>query len=424
MKHNEQDSLIEHIRTVMYNHHEPYVLGSWERFNRQKLEKEYEQQFLWLRRIAAILLLTAAGFYVWFQPSKELTPPQMGAVEQPEQLPDSNVEFPSAFELSDSDNELITANRLPDVSEINDDQITGHKPGPGSDEILLPLSTREIPSSWLKIHQSWVKFTNAGTPGVREKPKQTTQNNDPLTWTPGWHALAETRQRNHYRADAELIQAVTRSDKNLFEVGLTYLPILNFHESQALPGMAGGLSAGWHITDNLTITSGLLVSQNNLKYDIGHGSLMHKFESTEQTLATIGEPRHIQVNLLSLELPIGIRYSINNQFSLSAGISSVTYLRERYNYEFEQELHVQVITDNPQEPTTRAVRATQTMQQKEPSFNATDWAAFYTFSVGYRFGVADRSTFTLEPFLKIPNQQVASRDIRYTTGGVQLTLTF
>lgn len=131
---------------------------------------------------------------------------------------------------------------------------------------------------------------------------------------------------------------------------------------------------------------------------------------------------------LRLEIPLSFRYFLTEHFSVSAGISSVAYLKENfdYTYEYQQQIQVFVVdeTTGTQPLTTRLVTLTESQTQSEPSLNGMDLAAFYTFTVGYQYDIANRHTVSFEPFLKIPTGQLTSRDIQYTTGGIQLKIHF
>lgn len=435
MYRREQDPLTEHIRTVLYEHQEPYQLGSWEGFSRYKLQKQKKNRHAYLLRAAAVLLVSAAGLFTWLQTEQDVPthlaqelPPV--PAEQPAlplgELPPVDVAIPSVFDEHErpSLRENWNANGTAMLNNAGDTE-----PGRAAYDESAYISYRPVAAQRISETDRFHALAKAHLPLLSpDSETMETPRRTPNTYRTNSNSeLLANSYSSSYPADDDIARYVPVQSRELFSFGLAYAPLMNIHESQASLGMSGGIYTGWNITEKISVTSGLMLAQNQLKYGMEHGTLMQDFSETERTLsAPAGDLSHIRADLLTLEIPLGVRYSITDQFSFSAGISSVTFLKERYDYEFEFEQSVQVFTTESDriDARTEIVRYSETHQQSERSFNSTDWAAFYTFSLGYRFDVADRHTLSLEPFLKIPNRNLASRDIKYTTGGMQLTLSF
>ncbi|MCC5940682.1 MAG: hypothetical protein JJU37_04005 [Balneolaceae bacterium] len=433
MEHNRQENLTEHIRTVLYDHHEPYVLGSWERFNHHKLKKKKDFRNKYLLRAAAVLLISAAGFFAWFQSGQyassgladaffPVSPEQQPVIIE---MPPPVIELPSVFDTVEhpSRTEMVHANTQAMQDKSEEIQIDRTTFSEATNINYQPVTAFRLSESnqfhtLAKAHFPPIS-AETGTPEMMRHDASSNQTDGELAHTFNSNTTGE-----------DIIRYLPKQPREQFSFGLAYAPLMSIHESQAFPGMSGGISTDWNISDKFSISSGLILAQNQLKYDAGHGTLMQQFEDSDsdQTLATTaGDVNHIRADLLSLEVPLSIRYAITDQFSISAGISSVTFLKEHYDYEFEFEQHIQVFAsdgDKRDIPRTEVVRFSETHQQSERSFNSIDWAAFYSFSFGYRFDVSQNHTLSLEPFLKLPNRNFASRDIRYTTGGMQVTLSF
>ncbi|MEX2396919.1 MAG: hypothetical protein WD491_07835, partial [Balneolales bacterium] len=206
---------------------------------------------------------------------------------------------------------------------------------------------------------------------------------------------------------------------------LAYAPLMNVHDSQTSWGMGGGFNTDWNFAENLSLSSGLFVAQNQLKYSNDNGSSTMRM--SDETMQSPGDLTYMQVDLVSLEIPLNLKYSLSDHFSVSAGLSSVAYLKEDYNYTFEHEQQIQVFGEaetNGSGPATTTVTLSESQSQSEPSLNKMDLAALYTFSIGYQHEIANRNTVSLEPFIKIPTGSLTSRDIKYTTGGIQMKIYF
>lgn len=70
--------------------------------------------------------------------------------------------------------------------------------------------------------------------------------------------------------------------------------------------IGAGLSVEWNLYDNLTLTSGINIAQNQLEY------------SDDQRIATIGAEKYndvvLELDLLSLEIPISLQYLKTDRF--------------------------------------------------------------------------------------------------------------
>lgn len=414
MKKSRKNSFENHIREVLLEHKEPYVLGSWERFQRHSEMQKKQRIRKSILLIAASILLIFTFGYSWFSII------QTGNVEMtldiPVHIPEPDITNPgnllNPFSSQDQpvpDNNNVTSNKSEQLQYISSDKEPGNRYITNASLISVkPIEEYTLTEEIQK------RNINKAIYAIQDGKARTSEKE---------YGNTETNRRP---ADDIFTNAVKHQHPKDFTFSMAYASVLNLHDSNTDLGVGGGFYTGWNVTDKIALSSGVFISQNQLRYNMEYGSLMRTFEEGEATLAAAVDLSHIQVNLVSLEIPLNISYSLNDRFSVSAGLSSVTYLKEQYEFTFEYEQTIQVLTttNNGIEYRTEQVTFSETLQQKEPSLNGMDLAAFYTFSVGYQREIAGLQTVSIEPFLKMPTGRLTSRDIKYTTGGLQLRIFF
>lgn len=418
MSRNHRQPLTDRIREVMLDHREPYVLGSWERFQKYRQIKKRNHLLKNGLRIAASVLIIFSLMYA--QNFVDVGQKSLVGDEQPGKQPEI-IQNPFLTPFGAED---LFGDRLP--GEADDAEDDGPIERNNTISAATDIDMMDI-SSIKRKTVSKETFTGNATITAPEFPSSEEERSESdKIKTRALHKHSGIAHSQHSVSGKEVPAAISGSSKKDFTFSVGYASVVNMHDSQADFGMGGGFYSDWNFSDRLAISSGMFIAQNQLTYSRDHENLRSTMES-ETTLSTADNLKHIQVDLISMEIPLHIRYSIHENISVSAGISSVTFLKESYNYNFEYEQQIQVFDDQEESDpglVTRVVTFSETKQESERSMSGMEWAAFYTFSAGFQHKFADRHTISFEPFVKIPTGQVASRDIRYTTGGLQLKLTF
>jgi len=304
--------------------------------------------------------------------------------------------------------------------------------GSSDDDLLPEWYVSELLPSIDRRSIVYQVFTESGmeiTSGTTENHQPHPTDQSRSEWIRNLHA---SHLHAHVLSEPPLVQETdiqrpAQIGKKEVEFSLAYAPLMNVYDSQTDWGIGGGFFTDWNFSDNMALSSGLFIAQNQLKYRNEHGSLARLSENNTLT-SMPGNLASMQVDLVSLEIPLSFRYYLTDQFSVSAGISSVAYLKENFDYTYEYQQQIQVFetgdTAGPQPMTTRMVTLTESHTETEPSLTGMDLAAFYTFTIGYQYNIAERQKISVEPFLKLPTGQLTSRDIQYTTGGLQLKIHF
>ncbi|MEX0929009.1 MAG: hypothetical protein WD266_01200 [Balneolales bacterium] len=401
MNQNNRHKLTDHIREVLQDHEEPYVLGSWEKFERQQSKGGKLSSGKTIFSIAASVFLILSSLLAWYLVNQTAS--------------DQYVEEPTPDRPE----------RIEDKMNDGENLVYQEDSQPSGGESKHPSPPPEIPME-SNLHSLTDGLTPYANTTVIQQAASVLQPVS-ITAMPGLLDIQPDDDPiiRRYVQAGDIRRSAIRQSKKPVNFSVGYASLMNIHNSQADLGIGGGFYTDWNFAGNLALGSGLFIAQSKLKYS-DEGSMTMALDN-EATMTSSGDLASVHVDLVSMEVPLNFRYFITDQFSVSAGISSLAYLKEDYNYTFETQQNIQVFGDAASgegEPRTRQVTLTESRKQTEPSLSGIDLAALYTFSIGYQVDIANRHTVSLEPFLKIPTGRMTSRDIKYTTGGLQMKLFF
>ncbi len=403
---------IEQIRNNLQEYEEPYRLGAWEEFKRYRQAKYRATQLRWIAAAAAAVLVALSASYlvtdVTVRTSEQITeaPPEQtehpdpgtDAILQPI-IPPEEPADESGFAVEEHLPETVPAEPIPpEVIEPESD--------PPEEAWLFSdlLAYRQIPH--------WDEYTAL---------RQRTDESD-LTLSK-FHTIPVLADDDSFRNDRYITEADLSSLKYHtpgLSIGLAYSPLLNFHQSATDWNVGGGLTVDWNFMENLSLSSGLFVAQSQLEFRTDHVLV----SGTRQPVSSA----NMEIDFLSLEIPLNLQYSMTERFFVSGGITSASFLKEQYTYHYEmQEMSTtMVFIDGEYQPVTQLVTLQETAAQSEPSLSSFNPLAFYNFSFGYSFDEAGngRFTITIEPFFKMPARSLSTRSVNYSTGGLQLKIAF
>lgn len=448
------DDLFDHIRKELNDHEEPYVLGSWERFEKHREQANRKRKrMLFFRAAAAVLIAGLISVYLWIAfsssaaveqisgqqqpaigepgaPAIEATPQELfsGAAPESRRTDSSGAESPVAasrpVEESSSpaeDAEFIERSAEPASSA----------PDPGAQ----PPSGRETPfydsSKFYALYpiQPVHLMDTYLYPGADESIENTFTDAKPASVTQS-SRTDQIVQSSSLVTKEDLQSPGRKSDRDAVTFSVAYASMMNIHDSETDLGSGAGMYADWNFAPRFTLSTGLAISQNNLSYRDRQEQFLAAAELPEVKVSAVEDPvvmsgdqlSSVQLNFLNLEIPFDLRYHISDRFSISAGFSSVTFLREEYDYTFEWAHRPQTFGSsmNESEIPESVVTYRTSHKESEPALSEINWGAFYTFSAGYQHKIFNDYTLSFEPFFRIPAGRVSSRGIRYSTGGLQL----
>lgn len=396
---------INQIKQTLQAYEEPYHLGAWNQFIQFRKARKMQTINRWLA--AACVLIALSAFWL-YEPGKITVEPIADAlpqVIQPEQITPVPAPLPETTTAEDDDSSQTVDE---DVIEKSVDSVTPE------DLPILPDSPVEPQSAIL-----------ASVPGQdlrseNMKPEMIGLNLLTSRYVPDLkrfgHDSEDIDERKVTRND--LLHA--RSGRHL-SFGLAYSSLLNVHQSSTNWNVGGGLTVKWDLNETFALSSGFNLAQSRLQYDHEPVTLASVSQSDISSSA-------MEIDFLSLEIPLNLQYSITDRVFLSAGISSASFLRERYRYDYQYREFMTTMEeiDGEMVLVSQMVTISKSETTSEPSLSTFKLFAFYNISAGYSLGRRGENRFilTFEPFIKIPTGSFAAGNISYTTGGLQLQISF
>ena len=176
-------------------------------------------------------------------------------------------------------------------------------------------------------------------------------------------------------------------------------------------GLGAGVSTDFRLGKKFKLSTGLGLMQNNLTYNqnIRNGSLLaaanSSYANTPATGSIIQNPTlsSMDTRLVALDVPVNLTYSFlpgKNSISVSAGISSSTFVKEAYDYHYSTSTN-----------TTQNIK----------SFNNFNFAKTLNVSAGFAYPLG-KNKLQIEPFLKYPLGGLGSQQLFFGSAGINLKL--
>jgi hypothetical protein len=399
---------IEQIKENLLEYEEPYQLGAWENFVRYRKAKVHAKMITWIPAAAASLLFALLASYWLIAPSHQTTDLIATEPLEPLELPETGPEViipeftpleKSVVETYASTEDTLQQPYHPDEHQAGQTESTA---AILSGRYTDLISLRHIPL-----------LDDISSP-------KTDSDTKPRTWAASSVIRTERSEAYEERTLTSADLSAAQTYRSALSFGLAYSPLLNIHQSATDWNIGAGLSVQWDFMENLSLSSGLYIAQSQLRFSGDEVPLT----STVQTF----DSANMEIDFLSLEIPMNLQYSLNDRFFFSGGISSASFLRENYSYHYQyQEMsRTQLFIEGEYREVSQWVTLSGTETASEPSLSSFHPLAFYNFSLGYNVDQAGHGKFTItiEPFFKLPARSFSSRKISYSTGGLQLKIVF
>ncbi len=187
--------------------------------------------------------------------------------------------------------------------------------------------------------------------------------------------------------------------------------------SESNLNFGAGFSSDIRLSKNIKLSTGLNLANNKLDFNQNiPGSTNKSFQdlrllsntSTSQTTIS-----HYKAELLSLDIPLNIKYTIKPDQSdlyILAGLSSGTYLQEVYG------ARLQTFSNSG------SFNAATTDEQITKKLEHFDLARTLNVSFGFSAKLSKSQKITIEPFLKYPLAGLGTENIKFGSSGVNIKL--
>lgn len=232
---------------------------------------------------------------------------------------------------------------------------------------------------------------------------------------------------------------VPDSAKNIrqrFNLGVSFSTLYNY-ASQTIDSdlnYSGGIVSEFKILPRLSMHTGLIISRQYFTTQDGRHLLPALAANKQESNYTLTylKSNSNRVELVGLDVPLNIEYQIKN-ISLTAGISSFTYIQEKYHARYSAEyiysgrentiryevnaIEYDAGVNNP------VITRNESIKTSYDPLNQMDLANILNLAVGYHF-TFDHSRLVIQPYMKHPLGNLTSRDIRFGSRGIQLKYQF
>jgi hypothetical protein len=125
--------------------------------------------------------------------------------------------------------------------------------------------------------------------------------------------------------------------------------------------------------------------------------------------------------LLTIDIPVDVRYHVSKSFYTSVGVSYVGVLDQT-----QENYFVNGINENTSANNGQAVSSPENVKQtfKGSAVNTNDFNGFVNLSIGKKMTVGKKLSIAVEPFVKLPVGGLKSTDFNYTNGGLKVVTSF
>ncbi len=216
------------------------------------------------------------------------------------------------------------------------------------------------------------------------------------------------------------------------DVGVELASVSNYSTEGTGNGVnfGGGIAAAYHITDNIRVTTGVLIAKQSIDYAPQNNYEMAYADYAELNSAYVANNQVVEnvsssaseVSFVAIDIPLNVQFK-HKRISFSTGFSSLLYVQEKYNRTYNT-----VVSNKTYNTETRSYdihNSVETISKDETSepFNRFDFARLLNVSVGYDIPMA-KGGITVEPYLKYPLGKIGSREVTMGAGGVALRYIF
>lgn len=420
----EHNELIHRLAERLRNHTEPYKDGAWERF-----EATYgkRRRALWPYWSAAAVLLAVVGSYWLTRHSDEFLIRRQHAQE--DVVLQSAI--PPAYEDSAPDEAVPAA-----IPQVAARPAVSPKPATTLEWGHADTVQRSIAVASEALHgEVPMKET------VAEADNVPTPANEPQRLAV---AVGQNQpEEQSGMAQGIFVQTPQEQDGGMakWDLGLMISPSLT---SESV-NIGGGLTVAYRITDKLSIGSGIAVAQlgvgENRDYRPGYSSRQPNYLANPndspgsypvfngESASALDYKQEVSMtsSVVTLDIPVDVRYEVVKGFYTSIGVSYVTVLSEQRTGHYIDKINANTFVNGHSGGADRLASTEFTYSsEKIPAkpLQGNGYAGFMNFSIGKKLPISNKLFLSVEPYFKLPIGRLSKEEMDFTNGGIRIVTGF
>lgn len=446
MEKNKKDIVENIVENLKAKQELPYREGAWENFQRRHGSSSKKSKvFYWATSAAAALILGVLGVNHWFLNQSESQ--QFISNNTPEEIGNSYRE-PSR-EKSDAQVPLGETSENIEIDNMDESTLAFEQPAQRTGNNINNL----IPGELTARHLAYTPYSlfssteSLATRSIESSP------------TTGLSTLGGSNHRASIDGDTHITLAQSSQEQrevdgqqpNLrdrrfkimdkFQLGLFVSP----NSTNERFNFGGGLLLAYHISNKLSVRTGLAYNKyevSEMRDPVGtpemevrtslNGSQMLTSNGSVQAMLSnslvLPNVNAITGNVQALEVPLDLKYTFNDGFYASSGMTYAAILQQnRYAHYIEnanQELFQNGLPENQTDLQSEVKQISRSIKTEDENVRSNQFGGFVNFSIGKEMRLNKGVSMSVEPYFKLPVGSFKRADMNYTNGGIRIITNF
>jgi hypothetical protein len=434
--------LIKEIADLFEDYEESYVPGEWESFQKHK-KKKYPFFSPWLK-IAAVLVLMASvlpfGVKKLMQNEEKTNSAgkqTTAALKKPAGQQPAELSKTKDADLPAQTQSALWKKKKSAIAPLNQTNTFDTHPvvialaeqkTAGNENQLAVISEKPVdtaPKNQISAAtQERILAQNQLKPAATEQPAQ------PLRDSTTIPAKAKLSTAEFLLAESKNVVKKENKKEVLskWDFGLQVMPTA----TRTNMNFGGGLVTAYHISDKLSVSSGITLVQLGSGENVPGGatSMSANAAPSEFAMSAKSERRLLTVDasLKAIDIPLGLVYKVNKHYYTSAGISYFNVLNEKRYNTYSETVPVNRRSTDPSTGAMQNYTALETQEIDEVAndrpLKGNSYLGFFNFSIGRQQQIFKQYNIQIEPFIKVPIGKLSAQELNLLNSGIKFQLSF
>jgi len=433
--------LIDDLASKLRDYELPYREGAWERFS--TLQKRQKARVLWPYWSAAAVLLALGISYLALRDDASTVHPQVAQSDAAIRrsgvdVPSSDLLSPKGEDQSPSQNSNLSSSdeQSPEAKQsekfINQKPfLANHVAVTASETSAHNLNIEGLVSK--KVENLQAQMNIAAHPTNRDllgyPMRSTIRSEEPeqkfTIATLGGSGLDQSLAMNN--------PVSSRGLGKKWELGAFVSPASSNDEMS----MGGGLSVAYKLTNKLSVRSGVALQNYQMAMALDptqkSPAMMDAPASGNAFLTDVSSfnarmnPNFTAVSgsVLTLDIPVEMKYSFTKTFYTSVGMSMVSVLQQERVNHYVENISANTFVEGKSAAGTNNIQAVnRTIKSDQENVKTDGFNGFINLSIGRKLPLKKTFSISVEPFYRVPLGQFRSADGNYSNGGIKVITNF